>query len=147
MYTEGEMALYFFEAVSTFNIGGSMSRTRPFKVGLLKAEDIFTLLQKLGISHSFPWHFNKMIERCRADPFLFLSLPWDYSRFLRWTVPNNLCRDMSSTTPAGGWINKISRWNSWPCLTFTKSPNKSKTKKKASNWVFKKMIKIPAFGH
>lgn len=54
MHTKKEMALFFFEAVSTFNNGGAIPHTRPLKVGLLKAEDIFTLPQKPGISLSLP---------------------------------------------------------------------------------------------
>lgn len=54
MHTEGETALFFFKVVSTFNNGGAMPRTWPLKVGLLKAKDIFTLLQKLGICPSLP---------------------------------------------------------------------------------------------
>lgn len=50
MHTEEEMALFFFETVSTFNSGGAMPRLQPFKVGLLKAKDILTRPQKLGIS-------------------------------------------------------------------------------------------------
>lgn len=54
MHTEDEMALFFFEAISTFKNGGPMLRTQPFKVGLLKDKDIFTLPQQLGISLSLP---------------------------------------------------------------------------------------------